>query len=409
MQVRPPAVALGAALLTAASLSVVTAPAANSAAAPAAPPAAPSAVAVDWQRIALRTIFTEGATPPQVGVLRLAVTSVAVNDAVQATRRMGSNAARAAVATAAHDVLSAHFPSSRDHLRADLIASLGRVPDGPGEIKGILSGRAAAAAMLESRIGDGFGAPSIVYAKAPAIGIWQPPVGGAMATAWLGFVRPLVPTAPLLLDGPDAVTSPAYATDYDEVRRLGSVGSAQRTQEETDIARFFAFNPPLMYRDALCRLLDAKPMSLARTARLFALIDASVSNAMIETFRLKFEVGFWRPYEAIPTVDDGNPATETESRWAPLVPNPAYSEYPSGHAAATSPMAETIRGMLGERTRLVLRNPTLGAERTYTTLTALESDALNARIWGGLHFRDAMEDGYDLGHRTARAVAASFD
>jgi hypothetical protein len=247
----------------------------------------------------------------------------------------------------------------------------------------------------------GFGDPTIVYAKPAVVGIWQPPPGGAMATAWLGFVRPLVPIAPVPLDGPDAVASPAYATDYEEVRRLGSVGSVQRSQDQTDIARFFAFNPPVMYRDALCRLLDAEPTSLARTARLFALIDASVANAMIETFRLKFEVGFWRPFEAINTVDDGNPATEHEAGWAPLVPNPAYSDYTSGHAAATSPMAETIRSMLGEDTRLVLRNHTLGVERTYTTLTALEHDALHARIWGGLHFRDAMDDGYDLGHRTA--------
>jgi hypothetical protein len=63
--------------------------------------------------------------------------------------------------------------------------------------------------------------------------------------------------------------------------------------------------------------------------------------------------------------------------------------------------------MFGEDTILVLRNLTLGAERTYTTLTALEHDALHARIWA--HFRDAMDDGYDLGHRTARAVAAAFD
>ena len=42
--------------------------------------------------------------------------------------------------------------------------------------------------------------------------------------------------------------------------------------------------------------------------------------------------------------------------------------------------------------------------RTYTSLTDLEHDALHARIWGGLHFRDAMEDGYLLGHRTARRV-----
>jgi hypothetical protein len=405
MHVHRPAFALGAALLTAAPLSVVTAYAADSTAAP----GPPSAVTVDWQRIALRTIFTENATPPQVGALHLAFTSVAVHDAVQATRGLGSNAARAAVATAAHNVLSAYFVNSRVRLDDDLAASLAKVLDGPGETRGILIGRAAAAAMIESRVGDGFGDPSIVYAKPAAIGIWQPPPGGAMATAWLGFVRPLVPIAPVLLDGPDAVASPAYAVEYEEVRRLGSRDSMQRSPEQTDVARFFAFNPPVMYRDALCRLLDAEPTSLARTARLFALIDASVANAMIETFRLKFEVGFWRPFEAINTVDDGNPATEPEEGWAPLVLNPAYSDYTSGHAAATSPMAETIRSMLGEDTTLVLRNPTLGAERTYTSLTALEHDALHARIWGGLHFRDAMEDGYDLGHRTARAVAAALD
>ena len=44
-----------------------------------------------------------------------------------------------------------------------------------------------------------------------------------------------------------------------------------------------------------------------------------------------------------------------------------------------------------------------GVERTYSTLSALEYDALHARIWGGLHFRDAMEDGYLLGHTTAAA------
>jgi hypothetical protein len=405
MHVRRPAVALSVALITAAPLSVTTAPAANSASAP----GAPSAVAVDWQRIALRTIFTEGATPPQVGALHLAFTSVAVHDAVQATRGLGSNAARAAVATAAHDVLSAYFVNSRAQLDADLAASLARVPGGPGETRGVRIGRAAAAAMIESRVGDGFGDPSIVYAKPPAIGIWQPPPGGSMATAWLGFVRPVAPIAPVLLDGPDPVASTAYATDYDEVRRLGSVDSVQRSQQQTDVARFFAFNTAVMYRDALCRLLDAEPTSLDRTARLFALIDASVANAMIETFRLKFEVGFWRPFQAINTVEDGNPATVPEAGWAPLVPNPAYSDYTSGHAAATSPMAETIRNVLGEDTTLVLRNPTLDAERTYTTVTALEHDALHARIWGGLHFRDAMEDGYDLGHRTARAVAAALD
>jgi hypothetical protein len=84
------------------------------------------------------------------------------------------------------------------------------------------------------------------------------------------------------------------------------------------------------------------------------------------------------------------------------VPNPAYSDYPSGHAQATSAFAQVLRETLGDDTALVLKSG--GVERSYSTLTALEHDAFHARIWGGLHFRDAMDDGYYLGHTTADRV-----
>ena len=90
----------------------------------------------------------------------------------------------------------------------------------------------------------------------------------------------------------------------------------------------------------------------------------------------------------------------------PLVTNPAYSDYTSGHAAATSPFAQVLRRTFGDDTPLVLKGS--GTQRSYATLTALEYDTLNARIWGGLHFRDAMEDGYYLGHTTADRVMAAI-
>lgn len=40
--------------------------------------------------------------------------------------------------------------------------------------------------------------------------------------------------------------------------------------------------------------------------------------------------------------------------------------------------------------------------RTYDTLAALEHDAFMSRIWGGIHFRDAMDDAYLIGHTVAR-------
>jgi hypothetical protein len=367
-----------------------------------------SSIAVTWQRVAIRTVYTEGGSAPPVGTLYLAFTSLAVYDAAREGQRHGMHAAAAAVAQAAHDVLWEYFPGSRNNLDADLTASLAMVPDGKKQAAGVGIGAAAADEMIASRVGDGRNDASIVYNKAPAPGIWQPAPGGVMAAAWLGFVEPVVDVPPAPVDGPDPLTSAAYAADYNEVRMLGNVGSATRTAEQTAIAQFFAANPVFMYRDALCRMLDAEPLGLLPTTRLFARIDAAVANALIQTFRLKYDVGFWRPFQAVALADtDGNPATSPQAGWVPLVPNPSYSDYTSSHGAATSSCGEVMRQTLGDATPLLLTarfaDGTV-AERSYATLTALEHDALHARIWGGLHFRDAMKDGYHLGHVTADRV-----
>ena len=362
--------------------------------------------AVLWQRIAVRTIWTE-TTPlpaPPVGSMYLTFTSLAVHDAAGEAQRRGRVAATAAVATAAHDVLWEYFPASRANLDADLAATMARIPDGRKADAGAAIGAAAADAMIASRVGDGRFDASRVYQKAPAVGIWQPAPGGVMALAWLGFLKPVVDVAPVALDGPDPLTSAAYAADFAEVASLGSTTSTTRTADQTAIAQFF--NTPTVsaaYRVAVCDVLAAEPLGLLPTTRMFARMDASVLTSFIQTFRLKFDVGFWRPFQAIAGAgSDGNPATTPEAGWAPLVTNPAYSDYTSGHAAATGSWVEVVRQTLGDDTALTLRLGSLS--RSYATLTALEHDTLHARIWGGLHFRDAMDDGYYLAHTTAHRV-----
>ena len=369
-----------------------------------------STVAVEWQQTAIRTIFGETVpTPaPPVGAMYLSFMSLAVHDAARKAQRMGSHAATAAVATAAHDVLHEYFPASRARLDADLVASLASVPDGRQEAEGARVGEAAADRMIASRVGDGRGDTTVVYTKDPGLGVWQPPTGGVMAIAWLAFLDPVVDVPTVVLDGHDPLGSPAYAEDYEEVRTIGAVDSQVRTAEQTAIARFFSRNPVLEYRDALCRYLESEPLGLLPTTRLFARIDAAQVTAFIQTWRLKYDVGFWRPFQAIAAAEsDGNPGTLPHpGTWVPLVPNPSYSDYTSGHAAATAPFAEVLRHTLGDDVPLLLRSG--GLERTYETLSALEHDALLARIWGGLHFRDAMDDGYLLGHTVADQVIGAI-
>ncbi|QBR93168.1 vanadium-dependent haloperoxidase [Nocardioides euryhalodurans] len=376
--------------------------------------AAAAATAVAWQRIALRTIYTEGLSSPPVGILYLAFTSIAVDDAADRVQKRGGSA-EAAVAAAAHGVLREYFAAtSAANLDADLASTLAAVPDGPAEAKGVRIGEKAAARMVESREDDGRNDLSVIYSQPDEVGYWQPPpgaptTGGGMAGAWIGFVDPLVHIRRVKLDGPDPLDSHAYAVDYQEVLETGSSTPTPDLADEAATARFFAFNPPVMYRTAVCDLLTAEPMGLSDTTELFATIDTAVATAAIETNRLKFEIGFWRPFQAINDLrDDGNPATTPQPGWAPLVPNPFYSDYTSGHASATAPFAEVMRKAFGDDVTLTLKSPLLAdpaqRERTYSSLSDIEHDALHARIWGGLHFRDAMDDGYLLGHKTARRV-----
>ncbi len=386
-----------------------TAAATAAATAPTTSPVGPSQVIIDWERTSIRTIYTEAVSPVPVGTLYLGFTSLAMYDAVnRAHRHHGSGVAAAAVA--AHDVLADYFPASMTALDADLATSLAGVADSWKKRRGIRAGTAAADAMIASRVDDGRDDASIVYLRDPAPGVWQPAPGGAMLAAWLGYVKPLVLRHLVPTNGPDPLTSRSYAADYDEVRRLGSAASTERSALQTETARFFSINPAAMLGQGLLTHLESEPLSLRRTALLFAALHGAVADSIINAWLLKYEVGFWRPNEAVAGADtDGNDATVAETGWVSLLTTPPYSDYVSGHSAITGPTAEVIRRMLGEDTELTLTSSVTGTSRTYSTLSSLEEDALNSRVWGGLHFRDAMDDGYQAGHRAAaRALARLY-
>ncbi|WP_107773783.1 vanadium-dependent haloperoxidase [Nocardioides sediminis] len=384
-------------------------PPVSGAAAPARHRTDDASVVLAWERIAMATVYP--ATPIPSGVPILGFTSIAMYDAAKASARRSHSSETAAVATAAHGVLAHYVPTAKATLDTQLATTLAGVPDGRAEDKGVWLGRWAAARMIERRKHDGYGDPTIHYTLAAGPGIWQPaPPATDMLVPWLGSLDPLVLHRPIRLDGPDELTSTAYARDYEEVRTTGAATGSVRTAEQTTIAQFFNSNSVTMVVDALLRHLEKQPLPLLDTARLIARIHAAQTDSVIEAWRLKRDVGFWRPSEAIAgAATDGNSRTQPQAGWTPLVANPNYSDYVSGHASVTSPAVEMIRLTLGEATSLELRSTNTLIDpaarvRTYADLTSIEYDAFHARIWAGLHFADAMDDGYLLGHLTARKV-----
>jgi hypothetical protein len=368
-------------------------------------------VVLDWERIAFATIYP--ATPIPVGVPLLGYTSTAMYDAVRASSSRHDSSETAAVAQAAHDVLVHYVPAAAASLDTSLTTSLAGVPDGSAEDRGVWTGKKVAARLIEERADDGYLDTTIHYTLPPGVGTWQPvPPATDMLGAWIGSMDPLVVKRLARVNGPDALTSDDYTTDYNEVKLLGSATSTVRSTAQTDTSRFFNSNSATMVGDALVRYLEAHPETLQDTAWLFAAIHSAMTDSLITCWQLKRDVGFWRPIEAVAgAADDGNPDTQPQAGWTPLLaPTPPYSDYVTGHGCLTSPAVEVIRTRIGETTPLELRSsnfPT--APRTYPSLSELEHDALNSRIWGGLHFRDAMSDGYAIGHRTARAVMHRLD
>jgi hypothetical protein len=348
----------------------------------------PAEVALDWQGAALTTVPF---SPAQA--LYLSFTSTAVDRAARKSLRTASSSEVAAVARAAHDVLVEYFPGSAGALGTRLEASLAQVPDGPAETRGSEIGAEAAAAVIESRAGDGRGDASIVYTAQPGVGVWVDP--RPMAIPWYGFVDRVDGGRPVVVDGPDPVGSAAYRADLAEVRDDGRAGA-----DPAKAATATFFNVPVfaLYRNALITHLRAHPLGLAEVTDLFADLDRATAEGVRQTWRHKFTEGFWRPGAAL-TSDDGDPLTEQVPGWTPVLPVPPYPEYPSGHGTLTGAFAETVRCHLGD---IALTLNGAGGSRTYASLATLEQDAFMSRIWGGIHFRDAMDDAYLIGHAVAR-------
>ena len=371
---------------------------------------------LDWEGVSFTTVYGPfGTTPPltpiPVGIPVLGFVSLAMYRAASRSAHLGSSSESAAVARAAHDVLLKYYPGQAVALGTAFDTTFDAIGPGHARTKGNRIGADAARDFIESRQGDGYLDGSIHYSKPAIAPYWQPATpGGDMLGAWIGSLRNLVVTAEAP-SGPYPLGSAAWVHDYEEVRLLGSSNSTDRTPTETATALFHnSTNAGFTLGSAVIRYLDAHPQGILETARLFAMMHGALTDSIIRCWQQKRDVGFWRPFQAISgQPDDGNPNTVPQPGWTPLIANPPYSDYLSGHGCATSPQVEVIRRVLGESTELELRspNPMLPA-RTYAQLSEIEHEAFHARIWGGLHYRKAMTDAYEVGHRTAVSVIAAL-
>jgi hypothetical protein len=314
----------------------------------------------------------------------------------------------AAVATAAYRVLVHYFPAQQAELDADYATALAAVPDGAAKVAGIAVGQATSAGLIARRQGDGLEADIGFSMPAPAPGAWQLPEGQNPMTPWASKLRPFMLRSPdqFRPDPPATLTSRAWAADFNEVKIIGSLESTERTAEQTDIARFWTTNPVAQYNVAFEQLALSRNLDAVQTARLFAMGNLVGADALIACFDAKYHYLSWRPQFAIAQGEsDGNPATAGDPAWKPLLGAPPHPEYPSGHGCLTGAEAQVFANFLGTyRIDLDMTStaPNLSQpKRHYVWATDLRQEVMNARVWGGIHFRDATIKGLAMGRKVA--------
>jgi hypothetical protein len=303
----------------------------------------------------------------------------------------------AAAATAAHDVLVSLFPDERSKLEQALQASLAKI-EGDGKTKGIELGKRAAAGMIALRTDDGSNIQES-YRPFTKAGVYVHTAVPIESTS--GMIKPwtMEKGSQFRPQPPPALDSEIWTRDVNEIRELGSINSKTRTQEQTEIGRFWFLTGPRTYTPLVQQVAETKKMDLVDCARLYALVSMATSDAFIAVFDAKYAYNFWRPITAIRNADlSSNPATPREASWTPLGMTPPHTEYPCAHCITAAAVAEVLKRAAGDDLgELTLTSA--GVTRKWKRVEDYSNEVAMARIYAGFHYRFSAEAANSMGRK----------
>lgn len=242
--------------------------------------------------------------------------------------------------------------------------------------------------------------------------IWQPTPRAkgnpqrAMQPRW-GDNRPFV-----LASGADCAPPPppeySEAPDsefYREALEVYEIANAL-TGEQLEIARFWADDP---FRTAtpsghsiaiLTQVLAREDATLATAAEGYARMGIALADSFISCWHAKYAYNLLRPITYIQRVIDPT--------WTPPLTTPPFPEYPSGHSVESSAASAVLTRMFGEGYAFTdVTHEAWGLpSRSFTSFADFAQEAARSRIYGGIHFRSAVENGLAQGSCIAERVNA---
>ncbi len=304
------------------------------------------------------------------------------------------------------------FNAVKNRLGAELERSL------PKDVleRSLAFGRSASVRILEFAKSDGgavivnLGFP-LTYPKATKPEQWVP-------TAALGMQQtPLLPNwgnnRPLAMKTGNDCPAPAPLTYSSEkespfYKEALEVYNTVKyiTPEQKKIARFWSddpmltVTPPGHWVSIALNLAKDKNLNLEQFAELQARVGLAVNDAFIGCWHTKYEYNLLRPITFI--------RRHIDPTWEAILLVPPFPEYPSGHSTQSGAAAAVLTGFFGENYAFTDRT---GADnglepRSYKSFAEAAEEAGLSRLYGGIHFRAAIERGLEQGRCIGAKVNA---
>lgn len=285
-----------------------------------------------------------------------------------------------------------------------------RTPLGPNTLgASVLQGRLIAGAIDAWAQTDGSAADMVAYKLPAGDGKWTPtpPKNFPALLPYWGNHRSFLKINQACTVTPPpaystALTSPFYAQArevYDTVNHL--------TPEQRAIALFWADNagetatPPGHSISILNQVLAEKQATLDVAAVAYAKVGIAVSDAFVACWHTKYEYNLLRPITYIRQVID--------PKWTtPDVVTPPFPEYTSGHSVQSAATAEVLTALFGDHYKFTDHTHTEKglAPRTFASFWAAAQEAAISRLYGGIHYRAAIENGLEQGKCIGEQVNA---
>ena len=256
---------------------------------------------------------------------------------------------------------------------------------------------------------DGYRNSSNPYTPPAGQGLWKPtaPKFASAVTPYWGRLRTIVAGS---IDNTQPAPPPNYSEDtlsvfYKMVKQVYDI-SKGITPEQKNIALFWkdispGVTAPGHWLNILRQVIQKENTPLDKAAFAYALSGMALNDTWISSWKTRYTYNLLRPITYIQTVMG-------HKDWAPTIPTPPHPEYPGGHAAMSSAVAEALAVVFGNDYSFTDHTyDQFGMQpRTYPSFWAIAKEAADSKVYGGIHYRLSVDIGLQQGKDVTQNIVS---